>query len=134
MTNSPKPGSSAGNRGKGRPRGVPNKTTALLKDALLLAAHRAGGEGGLVAYLQARAIDTPGPFLTLLGKVLPLQIAGAPDNPLIIVSKQQRDAAIAAATRADGPVRPATAMGLHGLLSHREALVLRTGVQDDRDA
>jgi hypothetical protein len=71
----------------GRPKGSPNKTTALLKDAVLLAAERAGKteEGdkeGLVKYLQTQAIANPGPFLSLLGKVLPLQIVGDPDNPL----------------------------------------------------
>lgn len=33
------------------------------------------GAGG-VEYLKARAIDTPGPFLSLVGKVLPLQVTG----------------------------------------------------------
>lgn len=65
-------------RQRGRPKGVPNKTGALLKDALMVAAGEAGGGGdeGLVAYLTARAKDTPGPFLGLLGKVLPLQVNG----------------------------------------------------------
>lgn len=69
-------------RSPGRPKGSPNKTTALLKDALLKAAELAGAteespDGDLVAYLKARAIDTPGPFLALLGKVLPMQVTGA---------------------------------------------------------
>ena len=33
------------------------------------------GAGG-VNYLIARAQDTPGPFLALVGKVLPLQVTG----------------------------------------------------------
>ncbi len=68
---SPKVGVSAGNRGKGRPKGVPNKTTALLKDAILQAADEAGGKAGLVGYLKQQATDNPGPFMGLLGKVLP---------------------------------------------------------------
>lgn len=68
--------------GPGRPKGTPNKTTALLKEALIIAATKAGGREGLVGYLQKRADDTPGPFLALLGKVLPLQVSGDPDNPL----------------------------------------------------
>lgn len=63
----------------GRPKGVPNKATALLKDAILIAAERAG-EGDLAAYLHAQAIANPGPFMALLGKVLPLQVAGKLDG------------------------------------------------------
>ena len=60
----------------GRPKGVPNKTTALLKDAILQAAQQAGGNGddGLTRYLKQQAQDNPGPFMSLLGKVLPMQI------------------------------------------------------------
>lgn len=82
----------------GRAKGTPNKTTALLKDAILQAAERAGGTDGLVGYLWQRAIDTPGPFMALLGKVLPTQISGDPDNPLEIVNltTAQRAKALAA--------------------------------------
>ena len=66
----------------GRKKGTPNKTTAVLKDAILLAAERAGGDGGLVAYLEGQAAANPQSFLPLLGKVLPLQIAGDADNPV----------------------------------------------------
>ncbi len=81
------------NAGKGRKKGVPNKTTALLKDAILTAAELAGGEdtetakGGLVGYLQAQAIANPGPFLSLLGKVLPMQVVGDPNNPLRMIAR-----------------------------------------------
>lgn len=61
----------------GRKKGTPNKTTKLLKDAILKAAEKAGGKGGLVSYLQLQARENPGPFLALLGKVLPMQIAGS---------------------------------------------------------
>lgn len=79
-----------GKPGPGRPKGSPNKTTALLKDAILRAAELAGGpedsdgNSGLVQYLQAQAIANPGPFMSLLGKVLPMQIGGDPDNPVVV--------------------------------------------------
>lgn len=65
----------------GRAKGTPNKTTALLKDAILKAAENAGN-GDLVAYLQEQATENPGPFMSLLGKVLPMQIAGDADHPV----------------------------------------------------
>lgn len=66
--------------GKGRPKGSPNKATAQLKDMILQALDNSGG----VAYLEERANDpkTATAFLSLIGKVLPMQIAGDPDNPI----------------------------------------------------
>ncbi|AGF74963.1 hypothetical protein BAnh1_10950 [Bartonella australis AUST/NH1] len=66
-------------RGRGRPKGSLNKTTKLLKDALIAAAEQAGshyGHDGLVSYLQYHAINNPVPFFSLLAKVLPLQVTG----------------------------------------------------------
>jgi hypothetical protein len=64
----------------GRPKGSPNKTTALLKDAILKAAEKAGGKGGTVAYLTTQAKDNPTAFMGLLGKVLPMQVQGPGAN------------------------------------------------------
>lgn len=60
------------NAGKGRPKGIPNKFTGELREMILNALAGAGG----VEYLKARAKDTPGPFLALVGKILPLQVTG----------------------------------------------------------
>jgi hypothetical protein len=73
----------------GRAKGTPNKATALLKDAVLIAAGNAGAEDGLVGYLTLQARLNPGPFLALLGKVLPMQITGDPDEPVQMVIKWQ---------------------------------------------
>ena len=89
MTEQPKVGL---DRSKtGRAKGTPNKTTALLKDAILKAAENAGnkiGQDGLVSYLEAQATDNPGPFMALLGKVLPMQVTGEDGGPLQIVVKK----------------------------------------------
>lgn len=102
MAGRPKGGSKTG----GRKKGTPNKTTALLKDAILLAAELAGGSKGLVGYLTMQASANPGPFLTLLGKVLPTQISGDPDNPIVVetldtATRARALAAFVAKTKAD---------------------------------
>lgn len=56
--------------GMGRPKGSRNKTTVAIKEAVLAALDRAGG----VDYLVAQAATNPTAFLTLVGKVLPLQV------------------------------------------------------------
>ena len=71
-------------RGPGRPKGSPNKMPALLKDAVLKAADSAGGPEGLVGYLTTQAIENPVPFMTLLGKILPMQVTGESGGPLEI--------------------------------------------------
>lgn len=75
-----------GKPGPGRPKGSVNKTTALLKDAILQAARKAGGntEDGIVNYLETQAIENPAPFMSLLGKVLPMQLANADGENLNI--------------------------------------------------
>jgi len=71
-------------RSPGRPKGSPNKTTALLKDAILKAAEGAGGKDGLTGYLQTQAKGNPVAFMSLLGKVLPLQVTGEGGGPVAV--------------------------------------------------
>lgn len=73
-----------GERRGGRQKGTPNKATALLKDAILTAATEAGGEGGMEGYLRLQAVQNPGPFMSLLGKVLPMQITGEDGGPVSV--------------------------------------------------
>lgn len=72
------------NAGKGRQKGVPNKSTAVLKEAILLAAKLSGGDkkgkDGLVGYLKRVADTDVKAFSGLLGKVLPLQVEGPGKN------------------------------------------------------
>ena len=73
--------------GPGRPKGIPNKTTALLKDAILKAAETAG-DGDIAAYLAVQARVNPGPFMALLGKVLPMQVTGEGGGALTVEIKR----------------------------------------------
>lgn len=72
----PARGSKPGERRGGRKPGTPNKLTADVKDMILGALNAAGG----VEYLTRQADENPGPFMTLVGKVLPLQLAGTDSN------------------------------------------------------
>jgi hypothetical protein len=64
-----------GNAGKGRPKGVPNKVNAALKEMILQAAEKAHPKG-TVAYLTQQAQDNPTAFLSLIGRVLPMTVEG----------------------------------------------------------
>lgn len=75
-------------KGGGRPKGVPNKNSGLVKDMILQALDKAGGAD----YLAQQAIDNPGPFMTLVGKVLPTQITGDGGGPISLVSISHKDA------------------------------------------
>lgn len=65
-----KPGECRGNAGKGRKKGVPNKTTKALKDMILGALEAKGGQ----KWLERQMEENPAAMLTLLGKVLPQDI------------------------------------------------------------
>lgn len=73
----------------GRVKGTSNKSTVLLKEAILLAAEAVGQDGkgkeGLLGYLKMAAVSQPKAFITLLGRLLPTTLANDPDNPLKMV-------------------------------------------------
>lgn len=74
----PKLRKNTGNMGKGRPKGVPNKNSAAVKDMILSALSMAGGD----KYFYEQAQANPAAFLTLVGKVIPLQLTGDAANPI----------------------------------------------------
>ena len=65
--------------GPGRPRGVPNKVTMALKEMILQALSNVGG----IAYLERQARKQPGHFLSLVGRILPLQVKEGGDEPQV---------------------------------------------------
>ncbi len=69
------------NDGKGRPVGTKNKTTVEIKEMILQALNKAGG----IEYLVEKAKDprSASAFLTLLGKVLPMQVTGEGGGPVL---------------------------------------------------
>jgi hypothetical protein len=73
-------GSKPGERRGGRKAGTPNKITADVKGMIIGAVNAKGGQ----AYLERAADENMAGFLTLLGKVLPLQISGEGGGALVI--------------------------------------------------
>lgn len=66
----------------GSRKGIPNRATKELKELILGALDKAGGED----YLLERAQDpkTQGAFLSLIGKVLPMQVTGENGGALVV--------------------------------------------------
>ena len=69
-----------GRKTGGRAAGTPNKFSADLRAMILGALSDAGGRD----YLTRCAAENPGPFLALLGKILPTQLAGDGGGPATI--------------------------------------------------
>lgn len=72
------------NAGKGRRKGVPNRTTAVLKDAIMAAFDQVGG----VEYLAGIAVTEPKAFCALLGRVLPTEVKADVDGSVTINIKR----------------------------------------------
>lgn len=71
-------GSKPGERRGGRKKGTPNRFTADLRAMILGALQAAGGQ----EYFQRIARSHPAAFMRLLGKLLPMTVAGDPKAPM----------------------------------------------------
>lgn len=65
----------------GRPKGLPNKITSDVKAMILEALNNKGG----AAYLERQADENPVAFMSLVGKVLPMQVTGEGGAPLKLI-------------------------------------------------
>lgn len=72
--------------GQGRKKGVPNKVTTDLRNMIIGALSDVGGR----EYLARQATESPGAFLTLVGKILPTQLQGDPENPIEVRITQEK--------------------------------------------
>lgn len=70
-------GAAAMGAGPGRPKGVQNKLTRTVKEAIEAAFNGVGGH----EYLMRQAEENPQAFLTLLGKIIPAQVQQEISNP-----------------------------------------------------
>lgn len=70
--------------GPGRPKGSQNKVPTELRQMILTALDKAGG----IEYLARQADKNPKAFLSLLGRVLPMQVTGESGGPISITFTQ----------------------------------------------
>ena len=80
--------------GPGRPKGIPNKTTQSVKEAIERAFEKLGGTDYLVHVGQT----DPRTFCALLSKLLPTKLANADGSPLLAALTELTDAQLEART------------------------------------
>jgi hypothetical protein len=80
--------------GPGRPKGLPNKHTLALKDAIQNAFTELGG----TSYLVHVGRSDPRTFCALLSKLLPTKLANADGSPLLAALTELTDAQLEART------------------------------------
>lgn len=67
-----------GTPGPGRPKGVPNKSTRAVKEALVLAFEGIGGVPALATWAKKNRSE----FYKLWGRMLPLEVSGPDGGPV----------------------------------------------------
>jgi hypothetical protein len=77
-----------GQKTGGRAKGTPNKITRDIREAVLQSFEIVGG----AQYLAEQARLNPTAYLSLVGKVLPLQVTGADDGPVKLVVEWSKSA------------------------------------------
>jgi len=73
------------NKGKGRPKGVPNRVTVSMKDAFREAFDETGGAEGLAAWAK----KNPTEFYKLASKLIPVQLQGEVSGALEIIHRSE---------------------------------------------
>jgi hypothetical protein len=69
-------------RGRGRPKGSPNKLGKEAKDVIAQAAAELGGAERLLAWAKSDPLNERAFWSTIYPKLLPLTVAGDADNPI----------------------------------------------------
>jgi hypothetical protein len=89
----------------GSRKGAPNKVTADVKAMILGALQTVGGE----RYLVTQARKNPKSFLSLLGRIMPMQVTGAEGRDLIPAEPPRAKVALALLAVLRGGDKPASA-------------------------
>ena len=79
------------NKGRGRPKGSPNRTTASAKEAIAQAAQGLGGTNRLISWAQEDPANERAFWATIYPKLLPLQVSGEDGGPIQAVIRWQNE-------------------------------------------
>ena len=69
----------------GRKKGTPNKHTRHIRELIRASLETAGGE----AYLARMAEEQPAAYLSLVGRLVPLELRGDADAPIIFITRAE---------------------------------------------
>ena len=78
------------NAGKGRPKGAKNKTTGLVKEAIILAAEKLGGTERLVAWAKESPDNERVFWSQMYTKLLPHQVETGPAGFAVNIAPEVR--------------------------------------------
>lgn len=79
------------NKGRGRPKGSPNRITASAKEAIAQAAEGLGGTNRLISWAQEDPANERAFWATIYPKLLPLQVSGEDGGPIQAVIRWQNE-------------------------------------------
>jgi hypothetical protein len=74
-------------KGRGRPKGSPNKVSKEAKEVIAAAAEKLGGLDRIVDWAKEDPQNEKAFWATIYPKLLPLTVAGDKDNPLETVTR-----------------------------------------------
>ena len=113
--------------GPGRPKGIPNKTTQNVKEAIERAFEKLGGTDYLVHVGQS----DPRTFCALLSRLLPTKLSNADGSPLLAALTELTDAQLEARTaRALADAQRAGLMGPPDAVSGQPILDVQAEVME----
>ena len=116
--------------GPGRPKGIPNKTTQNVKEAIERAFEKLGGTDYLVHVGQS----DPRTFCALLSRLLPTKLSNADGSPLLAALTELTDAQLEARTaRALADAQRAGLMGPAEAAIEVQGVVIAEQVQPVSD-
>jgi hypothetical protein len=87
MAQKPKLGVNRGNAGKGRPKGVPNKTTAMVKDVITTVAAELGGSVRMLEWIKEAPENEKMFWGTIYPKLIPVQVESGANGFVVTLSQ-----------------------------------------------